>query len=104
MTGSTVGHLQQDDENGHRGAVTLTVTDNGATGTASKDVTVTSGSTAFTLGATGYEVKGLQKADLTWSGATTTSVDINNKGSASDTYKVCDAAATTCSNEVTVVF
>jgi thermitase len=81
------------------------VTDNdGATGTASKDVTVTSGSTAFTLGATGYKVKGLQKADLTWSGSTTTSVDINNKGSGSDTYKVCEAGATTCSNEVTVVF
>lgn len=76
------------------------------------------------LGATGYKVKGLQKADLSWSG-TTSSVDIyrdgaviatnvsgstytdhiNKNGNGKYTYKVCVAGATTtCSNEATVIF
>jgi subtilisin len=78
----------------------------------------------FTLSATGYKVKGVQKADLTWSGATGTNVDvfrngskivttandgahtddINSKGGGSYTYKVCEAGTSTCSNEVLVAF
>jgi hypothetical protein len=81
-------------------------------------------STGIVLTATGYKVKGLQKADLVWSGATGGSVDvyrnnallvntpndgaytdnINKKGSGTYTYKVCQAGTTTCSNQVTVTF
>jgi hypothetical protein len=88
-------------------------------------VTVNNVSSGITLAATGYKVKGLQKADLTWSGAAGTTVDvyrnnvlivntqndgaytdpINNKGSGTYAYKVCQAASTTtCSNQVTVTF
>ncbi|HUP59461.1 MAG TPA: S8 family serine peptidase [Thermoanaerobaculia bacterium] len=92
---------------------------------ASVSVTVSnSTSGSITLTATGYKVKGVQKADLTWTGATTTNVDvyrngaliittandgfhtdnINKKGGGSYTYKVCNAGSTTCSSEVTVSF
>ncbi|MBA2292702.1 MAG: S8 family serine peptidase [Gemmatimonadales bacterium] len=106
--------------------VQLTVTDNGgATNSTSKSVTVTSGSTGgISLSATGYKVKGTQRVDLTWSGATSTNVDvfrgsskivttandgaytdnIGAKGSGSYTYKICQAGTTTCSNSVTVTF
>ena len=106
--------------------VTLTVTDDdGATGSTSKSVTVTSGSTGgISLNVRGYKVKGTQTADLTWSGASSTSVDIfrNNvkvvttandgahtdnigqKGGGSHTYRVCNAGTTTCSPNVTITF
>lgn len=82
----------------------------------------------FTLAATGYKVKGLQKADLEWSGATSTNVDIyrdgtviatvsagsdgsgtytdniDQRGRGSYTYKVCEAGTPTCSNEATVTY
>jgi hypothetical protein len=73
---------------------------------------------------TGYKVKGSQKADLTWSGATSSSVDIyrdgtkfvttpndgaytdalNRKGSAAYTYVVCEAGTTTCSSPSGISF
>ena len=73
---------------------------------------------------TAYKVKGLQKVDLTWSGATSTSVDvfrngtrvattknsgsytdpINAKGGGSYTYKVCEAETYQCSNEAVATF
>lgn len=105
--------------------VTLIVTDNSnAADTASQSVAVSSPAGSISLSATGYKVKGIQKADLTWSGSaagyidvyrngakiTTTANDgaytdlINAKGSATYTYKVCEAGTTTCSNAVTVVF
>ncbi len=106
--------------------VTLTVTDNaGATGTSSQAVTVSVASSAITLTAIGYKVKGLQKVDLSWDPSDpTTNVDIyrngaviattindgaytdniNKKGTATYTYKVCLAGTSTCSNEATVVF
>jgi thermitase len=106
--------------------VNLTVTDNeGATGSTSKNVTVTSGSSAgITLIATGYKVKGRQMVDLSWNGATSTNVDIyrdgsliatapnsgsytndiNQVGGGSYIYQVCEADTTTCSNEATVTF
>jgi len=106
--------------------VSLTVTDDdGATDTASQDVTVSSGGgTGITLSATGYKVRGRQKVDLEWSGATSTNVDVYRDGSViattendgfytdnidqvgggSYTYKVCEAGTTTCSNEATVNF
>lgn len=80
--------------------------------------------TGITLSATGYKVKGQQKVDLSWSGATSTNVDvfrngtvitttandgfhtddINTSGGGTYTYKVCESGTTTCSNEATVVF
>jgi hypothetical protein len=98
--------------------VALTVTDDdGATATDSKAVLT------IHLTARGYKVRGLEKVDLSWNGPSGTSFDvyrngvkisspqataytdnINNKGSASYTYKVCAAESSTCSNQVTVSF
>ena len=77
----------------------------------------------FTLAATGYKVKGLQKAYLEWSGATSSvdiyrdgglitttendgfyTDDINQKGRGSYTYQVCEEGTSTCFNEATVAF
>jgi hypothetical protein len=102
----------------------LTVTDDeGAADDVSKDVTVSSGG-GIILTATGYKVRGLQKADLTWSGAGSTNVDvyqdgelllttendgsytddINRRGGGSYTYQVCEEGTSTCSNEAIVSF
>jgi PKD repeat protein len=82
----------------------------------------TSGGISLSVAA--YKVKGVQKADLGWGGATSTSVDvwrngtrimttandgvytdpINNKGGGSYTYKVCESGTSTCSTEVTVSY
>ena len=104
--------------------VTLTVTDDdGASASTTKSVTVTAPS-GFTLSAVGYKVKGVQHADLTWSGASTETVDIhrdnvripgvpntgaytdqlNKKGGGTYIYRVCNAGTSTCSNNVTVTF
>jgi PKD repeat protein len=112
--------------------VTLTVTDDdGATDSASQSVTVSvSGPDdpddpeAVSLSAVGYKIRGLKYVDVSWSGATSTSVDIyrngavvatvdNNgawthdtgqRGGGSYIYQVCEAGTSTCSNEVTVSF
>jgi subtilisin family serine protease len=106
--------------------VSLTVTDDkGATGSTSQSVTVSAPPpSGFTLSVRAYKVQGLQKADLTWSGASAASIDvyrngtriatvansgahtdaINNRGAGSYTYRVCDAGTSTCSNDVTVTF
>ena len=105
--------------------VTLTVTDNqGATGTLQRSVTVSAPTVAITLSVTGYKSKGLQKADLSWSGANGTQVDvyrdgayitrtandgfhtdnIDQRGGGSYTYKVCEAGTSTCSSEQTFAF
>ena len=72
----------------------------------------------------GHKVKGLHKADLTWSGATSPTVDvfrdgalvlttandgfqtddIDGRGQGSYAYQVCEAGTTTCSDVVTVTF
>ncbi len=105
--------------------VKLTVTDNdGATDSVTKDVTVSDGSGGITLSATGYKVKGRQKVDLNWSGATS-AVDIYrdgvlieeatpNDGFYTDNidqhcgrtyiYKVCETGTSACSNEAVVTF
>jgi endonuclease/exonuclease/phosphatase family metal-dependent hydrolase len=78
---------------------------------------------AISLSAQGYKSRGSAFVDLTWSGATSTSVDVfrngskitttGNDGAHTDslgkvsgtfTYKVCEAGTTTCSNEATVTF
>ncbi len=107
--------------------VTLTVTDDaGATDTASQNVTVSSGGTGgdIPLSTSGYKVRGRQHADLTWSGATGTQVDVfrdgvliattENDGAYTDNigavgggsyvYKVCETDGSACSNESTVIF
>lgn len=103
--------------------VTLIVTDNeGATDEVSKDVIVTTASSdGINLSATGYKVKGRQKADLEWNGAVadvdvyrdgnyllTTVNDgfytdnIDNVGGGSYTYYITDGTET--SNEATITF
>jgi subtilisin family serine protease len=79
---------------------------------------------SFTLTATGYKVKGVQHAELTWSASGVTSIDvyrdgievattsdnpyhdnIGAKGGGSYTYHVCAAGGTTtCSSPVVVTF
>jgi len=80
-------------------------------------------STAFTLSATGYKVKGLQKADLTWSGNTAVDIyrydvsigsnltggsytdNIDNRGGGTYKYQACESGNTSkCSNKETVIF
>ncbi|HVR42001.1 MAG TPA: S8 family serine peptidase [Thermoanaerobaculia bacterium] len=78
----------------------------------------------ISLSASGYKVRGLQKVDLSWSGASSTSVDVwrNNseitttandgfhtdsidaRGGGSYTYRVCEAGTLTCSNDATISF
>ena len=92
-------------------SVTISATDPPATG-------------SITLTATPYKVKGLQKADLSWSGATNTNVDIfrnsakitttandgahtddiNARGGGTYTYQVCEAGTTSCSPVVSVSY
>ncbi len=105
--------------------VSLTVTDDdGAPGSTSQSVTVTSGTTTISLSVNAYKVKGSQMADLTWSGASSTSVDlyrngvlvattandgahtdaINGKGGGSYVYQLCEAGTTKCSGEVTASY
>ena len=105
--------------------VTLTVIDDdGATDQEQKSVSVSSGGGGITLTASGRKVKGVQHADLIWSDATSTNVDvyrngakitttandgahtdnIGTRGGGSYTYKVCEAGTATCSNEAAVTF
>lgn len=105
--------------------ITASVTDSAAQG-GSDSVTITvsggGGGGSFTLSATAYKVRGNKHADLAWSGATSTSVDVYRngaivtttandgfytdgplgKGGGSSTYQVCEAGTATCSNQVTV--
>ncbi|HSL17740.1 MAG TPA: S8 family serine peptidase [Methylomirabilota bacterium] len=108
--------------------VSLTVTDDGgATGSTSQSVSVSSGGGgggAITLSAYGYKIRGRQNVDLSWSGATSTNVDVYRSGSnitttandgaytdaigalggGSYTYQVCEAGTSTCSNQASVTF
>ena len=106
--------------------VTLTVTDDdGATHSRSRTVTVSDGSSGgISLSVTGSKVKGVASANLSWSGATTASVDVYRNGtrvtttandglhtdsigrgaSGTYTYRVCNAGSTTCSGDASVTF
>ena len=105
--------------------VTLTVTDNeGATASDSVQINIVAESSGIALSTVGYKVKGLMKADLSWDGATSGNVDvyrngsvitttvndwtytdnINQRGSGTFTYKICEAGTSVCSNESAVVF
>ncbi|HSE31830.1 MAG TPA: S8 family serine peptidase [Pyrinomonadaceae bacterium] len=122
-SGSNVNHTYAA---GGTFTVSLTVTDNdGAPGSTSQNVTVSSpGGGGITLSVVAFKQQGLQKADLTWSGAASVNVDIyrngviitttandgshrdniNARGQGSYTYKVCEAGTSTCSNQATVTF
>jgi len=87
--------------------------------TATPTATPTPEPGGFTLSVTAYKVRGVQTADLSWNGASSTDVDVyregslvtttandgfytdstGQKGSGSATYQVCEAGSTTaCSN------
>jgi PKD repeat protein len=106
--------------------VSLTVTDdNGSTGSVSENVTLSSnGADEINLSVTARKERGTKYADLTWSGATSTNVDVYRngeniattandgaytdgplgKGGGSATYQVCEAGTSTCSNAVSVTW
>ena len=104
--------------------VSLTVTDNlGATSSTSKSVTVSAPASGITLTTRGYKVRGSARVDLTWSGATGTTVDVirngakvaspANSGAYTDvlgkvtgsfTYSVCNAGTNVCSPASSVTF
>jgi hypothetical protein len=93
-----------------------------ATATPTATPTVTPGQ--ITLTARGYKVHGQHAVDLSWSGASTSNVDvyrngvvvattgndgfytdsIGGRGHATYTYQVCNAGTNTCSNPATVTF
>jgi hypothetical protein len=78
----------------------------------------------ITLSARGYKVQGQRRVDLSWSGATSSSVDVYRNGGvivttgndgfytdpvgghghATFTYQVCNAGTQNCSNQATVTF
>ena len=104
--------------------VTLAITDDdGATATASRSVAVAETPASIVLEATARIVRNKAYADLVWSGATGTDVDVYrdgvlrtttpNDGAYTDnlsklrgtfTYKVCESGTSTCSNEASVTF
>jgi hypothetical protein len=80
--------------------------------------------TEITLTARGYKVRGRHTVDLSWTGATSSNVDIyrngvlivstlndlfytdstGGRGPATYTYRVCNAGSQDCSNQATVTF
>jgi PKD repeat protein len=107
--------------------VELTAKDNGdGTGAVSRQVSVTAPTPPppISLTAAGRKVRGVQHADLRWSGAQSTSVDVHRggvvitttandgvhddnigkKGAGTYVYKVCEAGTSICSNSASVVF
>jgi subtilisin len=104
--------------------ITAEVTDS-ANQTGSDSITITvggGGGGGFSLSVTAYKIRGDKYADLTWSGATSTNVDVYRngsliattandgaytdgplgKGGGSASYQVCEAGTSTCSNVVNV--
>ena len=106
--------------------VSLMVTDDdGNTDATFHDVTVSSAPPPdMTLSTMGYKIKGRMKADLSWAGAALPNIDvyrdgaliattandgfhtdhIDQRGSGSFVYEVCDENTSRCSNESVVVF
>jgi len=107
-------------------SITAEATDSGGN-TASDAITITvaaAGGDGISLSVTAYKVKGVQQADLTWSGATSDNVDvkregkvivtransgsytdnIGNKGGGSYRYQICEAGSSICSAEAIAEF
>jgi hypothetical protein len=83
-----------------------------------------SGTSSIALSTRAYKVKGVQRVDLSWSGASSSQVDVyrdgarittvansgaytdalNRKGGGTYSYTVCAAGTTTCSNTSTAAF
>ena len=124
-TSSTAQHPKRTYAAAGTYTVKLVVTDNAsAKDDATKTATTKQPAATFSMTATGYKVKGQQKADLKWSGTSAASIDvfrngakittvantaaytdpINAKGGGSYRFRVCEAGTTTCSNEVLVSF
>jgi subtilisin len=122
---STAQHPSHTYAAGGTYTVSLTVTDNeGVTDSTSQNVTVSSGGGGFSLTVTAYKIRGIKYADLSWSGATSTNVDVYRdgtfltttandggytdgplgRGGGSATYQVCEAGTSTCSNSVSVTW
>jgi len=102
--------------------VTLTVTDNGgATGSQTRSVNVTAPTTGISLSVSVSKQQGVNRANLSWTGATTSVdvfangskltttsgnsyTDVIGRGGGTRTYQVCNAGTNTCSNSVTVSY
>jgi matrixin len=114
--------------------VTATTTDSaGASATSQVGITITSvdppptvipPATGLSLSAQGQKVRGVQRVNLSWAGATSTNIDVyrsgalvmttandggqtdvlNKKGGGTYTYQVCEAGTSVCSVSVTVAF
>ena len=88
-------------------------------------VDVNGNSPSFTLSGFGYKVKGVQHANLSWSGTdlagnvviqrngvpVVTTLDdgahvdnIGKKGGGSYQYKICESGTSNCSNIITIIF
>lgn len=122
-TGATVSHTYAA---GGTYTATLTVDGGSLSDSQSQSVTVTEpASGGLDLSVNGYKVKGVHTVDLSWTGASSSSVDIyrngsviattandgaytdstgNKGGGASYTYEVCEAGTSTCSNQATASF
>ena len=94
------------------------------TSTPTATATATPTPKRITLTARGYRVRGRHTVDLSWTGATSSNVDIyrngvlivttlndrfytdspGGRGPATYTYRVCNAGSQTCSNQATVTF
>lgn len=106
--------------------VTLTVSDGELTDDATATIMVSEpdAGDGITLSATGYKVRGLHKADLEWSTTSASQVEvyrdgslvatvpndgfhtdnIDQRGSGTYTYQICEEGSDVCSNEATVSF
>jgi serine protease len=104
--------------------ITLTVTDNdGATDTVSQSVTVSAEASGISLDVDVRKQRGISYADLAWSGASGSQVDVYRdggliatvantgaytdtigRGGGSHTYRVCEAGTSTCSGNVAVSY
>ncbi|MEX2423118.1 MAG: S8 family serine peptidase [Acidimicrobiia bacterium] len=124
-TGGSFSATLSDGEHVITAATTDSASQNG-----SDTVTITVGDEpeppgdGIALSVSAYKVRGLQKADLTWTGATSTNVDvrrdgavvatvansgaytdnIDQRGGGSYTYQICEAGSSVCSNEVTASY
>lgn len=103
---------------------TFGFTGDGATDSFSESVDVSDGTANVTLSTRGYKQRGRHQIDLSWSGATSTSVDVyrngslitttandgaytdatSNRGGATYTHQICESGTSACSSQVTTVF